>query len=136
MHERRAGLNRPRLTVANFNAQNPYNREAIRIWARIIADEPVPNATGVIEISLTKQNRMRLYAGQPDPADASHFTIKYEIDHVPGTIDGWLQPDDTVKLQVRDGPAVSLSNPPAAALTPPNSSAAALPTSAPSTGLP
>ncbi len=50
-----------------------------------------------------------MFAGQPDPADASHFTIKYEIDHGPGTIDGWLQPDDTVKLQIRDGPAAGVA---------------------------
>lgn len=47
----------------------------------------------------------RLYFGQPDAKDASHFTIKYEIDNVPGTIDGWLQADDTVRLETRDGPA-------------------------------
>ena len=46
-----------------------------------------------------------MYFGQPDPIDLSHFTIKYEIDNIPGTIDGWLQNDDTDKLQIRDGPA-------------------------------
>ena len=46
-----------------------------------------------------------LFFGQPDPVNLSHFTMKYEIDNIPGTIDGWLQNDDTVKLQIRDGPA-------------------------------
>jgi hypothetical protein len=49
--------------------------------------------------------KSRLFFGQPDPSDASHFTIKYEMDDKPGMIDGWLQSDDTVKLQIRDGPA-------------------------------
>jgi hypothetical protein len=48
---------------------------------------------------------LRLYAGQPDPVDSSHFTIPYETTSGRGTIDGWLQADDTVKMQVRDGPA-------------------------------
>jgi hypothetical protein len=53
-----------------------------------------------------EQNELfRLHAGQPDPADASHFTIEYEINSGSGTIDGWLQDDDTVKVKVRDGPA-------------------------------
>jgi hypothetical protein len=46
----------------------------------------------------------RLFAGQPDPNDASHFTIAYECDGQKGTIDGWLMNDDSVKLEVRDGP--------------------------------
>ena len=47
---------------------------------------------------------LRLYAGQPDPVDPTHFTIRYELDDDPastarrtgtstaldGTIDGWL----------------------------------------------
>ena len=48
---------------------------------------------------------LRFYAGQPDPADESHFTIDYETPDGRGTIDGWLMADDTVKLEVRDGPA-------------------------------
>lgn len=44
-------------------------------------------------------------AGQPDPDDESHFTIKYATSDGSGTIDGWLMPDDSVKFQVRDGPA-------------------------------
>lgn len=49
---------------------------------------------------------LRFFAGQPDPHDKSHFTIKYEIGNQAGTIDGYLQSsDDEVLLEVRDGPA-------------------------------
>ena len=48
---------------------------------------------------------MRFYAGQADPADPSHFTICYAIGGHPGTLDGWLQADDKVRIQIRDGPA-------------------------------
>jgi hypothetical protein len=39
--------------------------------------------------------------GQPDGTDESHFTIALPTLYPPRTIDGWLLPDDTVKLQVR-----------------------------------
>ena len=51
-----------------------------------------------------KWGDLTLLAGQPDWADASHFTIPYQTPAGNGTIDGWLQPDDTLKFQVRDGP--------------------------------
>jgi hypothetical protein len=33
---------------------------------------------------------LTLYAGQPDPDDASHFTIRYSAGRRSGIIDGWL----------------------------------------------
>jgi hypothetical protein len=48
---------------------------------------------------------LRVFPGQPDPLDESHFTIPYDAGGVTGTIDGWLQADDSVRLVVRDGPA-------------------------------
>ena len=45
----------------------------------------------------------RVLAGTPDPADASHFTIDYVHNNVPGTIDGWLNDDDSVTLAPRAG---------------------------------
>jgi hypothetical protein len=48
---------------------------------------------------------VRLFPGQPDPLDESHFTIPYDAGGVAGTIDGWLEANDTVRLAVRDGPA-------------------------------
>jgi hypothetical protein len=54
---------------------------------------------------LHDKDLLRLYAGQADSTDLSHFTIRYEVNNQPGTIDGWLKDDDTIKLEVRDGPA-------------------------------
>ena len=48
---------------------------------------------------------LTLYAGEPDANDESHFTVGYATSRGRGTIDGWLLSDDTVKLEVRDGPA-------------------------------
>lgn len=48
--------------------------------------------------------KLRVYAGQADPADASHFTIDYEQWGQRDTFDCWLQPDDTVKIKPRKRP--------------------------------
>jgi hypothetical protein len=64
--------------------------------------------------------KLRLFAGQPDPANPAHFTLRYELDNRPGTIDGYLldppstQPappaadspsPEIVRFTIRDGQA-------------------------------
>jgi len=44
--------------------------------------------------------------GELDPSDKSHFWFGYTLDDKHGTIDGWLCDDETVKLKIRDGPAI------------------------------
>jgi len=51
-------------------------------------------------------NRLRVYAGQADLADPSHFTIAYVLDGKAGTIDGWAK-DAGVVLRPREGAAVA-----------------------------
>ena len=53
-----------------------------------------------------EHRNIHVYSGRPDPADNSHLTIPYDMDGRAGTIDGWLDPYDRVRLMVRDGPAV------------------------------
>jgi len=48
-------------------------------------------------------NPLQLYAGQPDPNNPSHFTIRYNLGGQQGTIDGFL--GIGVTLRVKDGPA-------------------------------
>lgn len=45
---------------------------------------------------------VRFYAGQPDPADASRFTIGFEVEGQPGTVDGQLvdAPDEPGGVRV------------------------------------
>lgn len=52
-------------------------------------------------------DQLRVFTGQPDPADASHFTIPYELDGQAGIIDGWLNADGSVKLEPRVGKRVN-----------------------------
>lgn len=64
----------------------------------------VPAADGKPpEIRLDPKDQFRFYAGQPDSADPSHFTIDYDLDGKRGTIDGRLKDDGTVSLEPREG---------------------------------
>ena len=47
-------------------------------------------------------DRLTIYAGQADPADASHFTIQYDLAGVRHTVDGWLVDENTVKIELRE----------------------------------
>ena len=46
---------------------------------------------------------LRIHAGQPDPADPSHFTIPYVLNGKPGVIDGYLRANGRVMLEPREG---------------------------------
>ncbi|HEX4795772.1 MAG TPA: hypothetical protein VH370_18420 [Humisphaera sp.] len=48
---------------------------------------------------------LKLYAGQADPSDESHFTIDYSTPAGEGVIDGWLVSHNFVNLRIRNGPA-------------------------------
>jgi hypothetical protein len=45
---------------------------------------------------------LRIYAGQPDPKDASHFTIRYQTWGQEDVMDGYLVNNDTVMLKPRN----------------------------------
>ena len=59
---------------------------------------------GLTTLTLTPldHHRVKIFAGQADLSDPAHFTIPYEIDGHAGTLDGWLNSYDQVKMQVRD----------------------------------
>ena len=52
----------------------------------------------------TAESPLRLFAGQPDPNDASHFTIEFVVGGggAKGMIDGWLKEDGSVVLERRE----------------------------------
>ncbi|HEY8666588.1 MAG TPA: hypothetical protein VIL86_07990 [Tepidisphaeraceae bacterium] len=49
----------------------------------------------------SRQATFRIFSGQPDRSDPSHFTITYDVDGKSETLDGWLTDDETVLLQPR-----------------------------------
>jgi hypothetical protein len=55
------------------------------------------------QLTVQYRNQLRVYAGQADPADASHFTIHYDLDGQSGTVDGWLKSDGSVVLKPQVG---------------------------------
>jgi len=50
---------------------------------------------------------LRVYAGQIDPADSSHFTVRFQRGRESGIIDGYLKDDESVTLKVRGQSATS-----------------------------
>ena len=82
-------------------------------------DEFVPISTNQRDAYQSRQSdvvlrrwpdqRMTLLAGQPDPADRSHFTIAYCVDDQPGALDGWLMDDGSIRMRARNGPAEILA---------------------------
>jgi hypothetical protein len=57
------------------------NREDLRWLPEVVPQVFTDDATKVA---------VRFYAGQPDPADASRFTMAFEADGQPGTVEGRL----------------------------------------------
>jgi hypothetical protein len=53
-------------------------------------------------IALQPGDQLRVFAGQPDPSDPSHFTIDSMVNDVRHTLDGWLVDETTIKIETRD----------------------------------
>lgn len=81
--------------------------EPQRVYQAFVADlvHALPDGDGFTsELDMPGLNRdFRLFAGELDTGDATHFTIPYEIGNQRGVIDGYLQPDGrTVEIELRD----------------------------------
>jgi hypothetical protein len=104
LHERRSPAGNRALVAVEFNGWG-----ALRAWQFCYHIYRTNGSTfGYCPIDLRHDiapGSLKLFAGQPDQADSSHFTIGYAIGALPGVLDGWLQDDKSIRLQVRDGPA-------------------------------
>jgi hypothetical protein len=118
LHELKTRSGQPRL-VAVAGAFNPTELPLFISGhdVQVLTIEPgtwktLPqNRTGGIALSVLsgpqpQPPHLRIYAGQPDPADPSHFTIRYEVDGVEHIVDGWLRDGwpagyDSVEFKVR-----------------------------------
>jgi hypothetical protein len=128
MHQRTTSAGRTRLVVLFLMPATQDLRSPYCVVARDWVAEPATWRPGSVarfresssfSLRLTEQDRLRVFMGQPDATDPSHFTIDYELNGERGTIDGWLRdgdafaepvgaaPRDTnVELHARTGPAV------------------------------
>lgn len=80
--------------LLNFTTSSPILTESMFLEpAGPVASSP----------ELYKSVPMRLFAGQTDPQDDSHFTFVCEVDGDQHVFDGRLQDDDTVELRARSG---------------------------------
>ena len=81
-------------------------------WRRPITNvtkDPVPDHTAKMSgvNPLIPAHPLRFWAGQIDPADPGHFTIRYELGGVGGIVDGWLNDaGDDVVIKIASGPAM------------------------------
>jgi hypothetical protein len=71
--------------------------EVARFAGPVLSDRPPEGGT----------TTLRVFAGQADPQDASHFTIEYWVDGKRGVVDGWLRAPtagraEKVELKVRN----------------------------------
>lgn len=109
MHERTGHADNHRLVVVYFNEIFVYDhksreRSGLKLTGcSLLPSETFHSATLNPQYTTIPHPHgvMRMFAGQCDLKDESHFTIRYEIDKQPCMIDGWLQSDDTVRLQFR-----------------------------------
>ena len=95
-----------RLFDANETSSHPMPvRRGTSLTVKTGAGDRVPITwiDGTLRPNLSPGSGVRFYAGLPDPADPSHFTVEYEVAGTRGLIDGWLTDDDFLRIVPRTG---------------------------------
>jgi hypothetical protein len=114
LHARKSKSGNQRLIViwSPMLFEQDFNLHAAVILAPNAPFDQLVGKEGMnFDSTIPHNSTLRVFAGQPDPFDDSHFTIGYEADHHAGTIDGWLEDDDTVKLTIQPAPTTKPSSP-------------------------
>jgi WD40 repeat protein len=107
LHRRTSPGGHERLVNVEVSSGDSFGGPEIH-WMVVIPGSFAPQAQmrsgQLLELQRNSRTEMfKVMAGQPDAADASHFTIDYYFNGQRGTIDGWLCNDDTVRLQPQVG---------------------------------
>ena len=70
-------------------------------------DKPVvgtpSNDTGGFFIRLNRDDRLRLFAGQPEEDNEARFEIRFELNNAPGKLVGQLQGNGQVRIWLAEG---------------------------------
>ena len=116
LHERQSGSGHRRLVAITMyvSAPDPSSRGICLIPCLISISSlagmrpvqivpPPRSGTGACVVAWPGSCDLRLFFGQPDLSDQSHFVIPYRAGDVSGQIDGYLGDDDTIRLQPRSG---------------------------------
>jgi hypothetical protein len=117
LHERTSSAGNRRLVCLRYYAEtysftpsfiNDYNcdTQVYALATLTAAPSPANQSMSVDVISGFPRHppRVRIYAGQIDPNDAAHFTIRYEMWGKSDILDGRLNNDDSVTLHPRHSP--------------------------------
>lgn len=83
------------LTTLEISPPNPHDTPVLDVPLHY---SPPSSPGGSPAIRLDDSSRLRIFFGQPDPADPALFTIAYQFNDVPGVIHGKLQADGSVLL--------------------------------------
>ena len=115
LHARTARDGKAQIVIVTLRALKQQKEDAHRImelrpftmelqsWPN--AQQVYPeSAGGVLTFPLGATDQLRVFAGQLDPADPSHFTIRYQLNGREGFVDGWLDPGRRVRLTDHAGP--------------------------------
>ena len=60
-------------------------------------------AAGDAAVSFANGRKLRVFAGQVDPKDPSHFTMEFSLHDQKSAIDAWLLDDDRLRMEPRIG---------------------------------
>lgn len=114
LHGRRSRGGTRRLVAVGLMAIEDAEDLCAQVLVPASDDEPSPRLDRESELVLRRwpDEHITFRAGRPDPADDSHFVIRYSIGDQSGTIDGCSMDDQSVKMQVRDGPSNTLATSP------------------------
>ena len=111
LRERTAPGKETRIVSVRVGNRNFGTFRGVQLMWEVFAPgpgNPARNVTHAYELQLRGRDVLTLYAGQPDPADASRFTIRYRTRAGEGFLEGQLTAEDQVLFSIRDGPLVQV----------------------------
>ncbi|MDQ3441798.1 MAG: hypothetical protein M3478_15760 [Planctomycetota bacterium] len=111
LHQRTSPSGRPVLLALDLNF-NPLSADRVMsMGERVIVPGALLRPPRQVasrqrgdgtQIRIGQGSRVRVFAGQPDANNPSHFTIDYEMDGARHKLDGWLEDDQSVRIELRE----------------------------------
>jgi hypothetical protein len=118
MHALQTPAGKPRLVIVRYSPEQKlftpgFLSDRNTFWISIVPAPLLGMPMGTME-SVAEDSRstwprqapnVRIFAGQPDPADPSHFTIRYQMWGQEDIIDGTIDDREMVSFRPRNPPA-------------------------------
>jgi hypothetical protein len=100
LHELNRPAQPPRLVLVHARVDENRQRTSVAIDATLMqARFAVPRAAFechgpvLVDLRAAATKPIRIYAGQVDPTNSAHFTIRYDLSGSTTTLNGWLKAD-------------------------------------------